>query len=186
MQRTTPPTRRAARAKLTRIVSGRKTALGADNEVPTTPRGAKLHAHALGHTNILLYAHSALAARARRSFPKGLSNVPFVLPPTGPPLRKRLDAWFVKQDVSVNVNAEVDDAGLLRVLGSAGRGVFPVRAALRAEVDEVRDVQLVGRCTGLREDYYAVSTERRIRQRGVAAIIIEVARAGLNATTSRA
>jgi LysR family transcriptional activator of nhaA len=79
------------------------------------------------------------------------------------------------------VKAEVEDAGLLRVFGSAGRGVFPVRAALKAEVEDLQDVRLVGACDGLRESYYAVSSERRIRHRGVAAII-EGARARLLAS----
>lgn len=148
------------------------------NDVPTPPVGARLHSHALGDTDILLYARGRLAQRARRDFPNGLADVPFVLPPEGAPLRKRLDTWFVQRGLRPNVKAEVEDAGLLRVFGSAGRGVFPVRAALKAEVEDLQDVRLVGACDGLRESYYAVSNERRIRHRGVAAII-EGARAGL-------
>ncbi len=148
------------------------------NEVPTPPARTRLHSHVLGETDILLYARGRLAQRARRDFPTSLAQVPFVLPPEGAPLRKRLDAWFVKRDLRPFVKAEVEDAGLLRVLGSAGRGVFPVRAALKAEVEDLHDIQLVGACDGLREIYYAVSTERRIRHRGVAAII-EGARAGM-------
>jgi LysR family transcriptional activator of nhaA len=148
------------------------------NEVPTPPVGARLHSHALGDTDILLYARGRLAQRARRNFPNGLADVPFVLPPEGAPLRKRLDTWFVQRGLRPTVKAEVDDAGLLRVFGSAGRGVFPVRAALKAEVEDLQDVRLVGACDGLRESYYAVSSERRIRHRGVAAII-EGARARL-------
>lgn len=151
------------------------------NEVPTPPTGTRLHSHALGKTDILLFARGRLAQRARRDFPHSLSQVPFVLPPEGAPLRKRLDGWFVQHGIRPFVKAEVEDAGLLRILGSAGRGVFPVRAALKAEVEDVHDIQLVGACDGLSENYYAVSTERRIRHRGVAAII-EGARAGMGAS----
>jgi LysR family transcriptional activator of nhaA len=141
------------------------------NEVPTPPPGTRLHSHGLGETSILLYARARLAQRARRNFPDGLAHVPFVLPPEGAPLRKRLDAWFLRLDLRPLVKAEVEDAGLLRVLGSAGRGVFPVRAALKAEVEDLHDIQLVGPCDGLSESYYAVSTERRIRHRAVAGIV---------------
>jgi LysR family transcriptional activator of nhaA len=150
------------------------------NDVPTPPIGARLHSHALGDTDILLYARGRLAQRARRNFPHGLADVPFVLPPEGAPLRKQLDKWFVQHGLRPDVKAEVEDAGLMRVFGSAGRGVFPVRAALKAEVEDLQDVRLVGACEGLRESYYAVSSERRIRHRGVAAIV-EGARAGLHA-----
>lgn len=169
----------AALALLESLVAGRLHAV-LMNDVPTAPLGARLHSHALGETDILLYGRARLAQLGRRNFPESLSGIPFVLPPPGAPLRRRLDAWFAEKDLNVSVKADVDDAGLLRVFGSSGRGIFPVRAALRAEVEDLRDVQLVGACDGLRESYYAVTTERRVRHKGLAAIV-EAARTGLNA-----
>ncbi|HEX3593693.1 MAG TPA: LysR family transcriptional regulator [Polyangiaceae bacterium] len=151
------------------------------NEVPTAPFGASVHSHGLGETDILLYARTRLAQLGKRRFPESLSGLPFVLPPPGAPLRRRLDAWFVERGLTITVKAELEDAGLLRAFGSAGRGIFPVRAALRAEVEDLRGVQLVGACSGVRERYYAVTTERRILHEALAAII-EGARAELNAT----
>jgi LysR family transcriptional regulator, transcriptional activator of nhaA len=130
-----------------------------------------LLAHRLGETEILLFAGARLARRAKRDFPKGLSAMPFVLPPPGAPLRRELDAWFAKHRIEVQVKAEADDAGLLRALGSAERGVFPVRSALTAELEDLRDISEVGRCEGVRETYYAVTAERRVRHAGVVAII---------------
>jgi LysR family transcriptional activator of nhaA len=170
-------------ARIESLVTGRLHLVLMD-DVPTPPTGAKIHAHPLGETDILLYTRSKLARKARRGFPQNLSELPFVLPPLGTPLRRRLDAWFVSREIRPRVKSEVDDAALLRVFGSAGRGIFPVRAALKAEMEDLRDVELVGPCEGLRERYYAVSTERRIRHDGVAAII-EGARAGLNSMSSR-
>jgi LysR family transcriptional activator of nhaA len=150
------------------------------NEVPTAPPGARVYSHVLGETDVLLYARARLAQAGRKRFPESLANVPFVLPPPGAPLRQRLDAWFAQRSLHVTVKAEVEDAGLMRVLGSSGRGVFPVRAAQRAEFEDVSDVQLVGACEGVRETYYAVTTERRVRHGGLAALI-DSARTGLNA-----
>jgi len=149
------------------------------NDVPTAPAGARIHSHVLGETDILLYARARLAQIGKRRFPESLSGAPFVLPPPGAPLRKRLDGWFVRAGLEISVKAEVEDAGLMRVLGSSGRGIFPVRAAVRAEVDDVRDVQFVGACEGVREPYYAVTTERRVRHGGLAALI-DAARTDLN------
>lgn len=154
------------------------------NEVPPQPPGSRLHSHALGETDILLYARASHARKARRDLPRSLAQVPFVLPPPGSSLRSQLDGWFSRQGVAPQVKAEVEDAGLLRVLGSAGLGVFPVRAALKTEVEDLHDVQLVGACDGLRESYYAVSLDRRLRHPGVAAIV-EGARAGLNPSAKK-
>jgi LysR family transcriptional activator of nhaA len=149
------------------------------NDAPMGAPHLRLHAHLLGETDILFYAKSPLARQARAAFPTSLASVPMVLPPPGAPLRKRLDAWFAEHDLQVTVAAEVDDAGLLRAFGSAGRGVFPVRAALKAEVEDLRDVQLVGECQGVRERYYALTTERRIRHPAITALL-ESARAELH------
>lgn len=152
------------------LVNGRLHVL-LTNDVPTTPPGARVYAHALGETDILVYGAGRLARSARKRFPSSLDGVPFLLPPSGAPLRRRMDAWFAEQGLVPTIRAEIDDAGLLRAFGSAGRGVFPVRAAMRAEVEDLRDVELIGQCEGLRERYYAISIEARIKHPAVAALV---------------
>jgi LysR family transcriptional activator of nhaA len=157
-------------ALLDLLVTGRLHLLLMDH-MPTTPPGTRIHAHLLGETDILLYARARLARQARRGFPGTLADVPFVLPPGDVPLRKRLDAWFAQHDLRARVVAEIEDSGLLRVFGKMGRGVFPVRAALTAEVEDLHDVAFVGACEGVRERYYAVTTERRIRHPALNALV---------------
>lgn len=141
------------------------------NHVPATPQGTRVHAHLLGETDILMYARKRIAQKAARRFPASLADVPLVLPPADTTLRKRLDAWFAQHDVRVQVRAEVEDAGLLRVFGSCGRGVFPVRSALKTEVEDLHDVSFVGACQGVTEHYYAITTERRIKHPALAALV---------------
>ncbi|HEY2736668.1 MAG TPA: LysR substrate-binding domain-containing protein, partial [Polyangiales bacterium] len=149
------------------------------NELPTMTPGTRFHAHSLGETDVLLYARADLARKLARDFPRSLVGAPFVLPPSGAPLRRSLDAWLSEQRLDIEVRAELDDAGLLRVFGSAGRGVFPVRAVLAAEVEDLRDVRLIGRCIGVREHYYAITSERRISHSALSALV-DSARAELN------
>lgn len=141
------------------------------NGVPPAIPAVRLRSHALGETEILLYARGGVARAARRGFPLSVEGLPFVLPPPADPLRRRLDTWFADRGVRVAVKIEVEDAGLLRAFGGAGRGIFPVRAALAAEVEDLHDVAMVGRCDGLRERYYAVAVDRRMKHPAVAAII---------------
>lgn len=141
------------------------------NEVPAMQPGSAVHVHALGETEILLYARADLATVARRDFPRTLDGLPFVLPPGGTPLRRRLDEWFAQRRLRVGVRVEVDDAGLLRAFGSAGRGIFPVRAALRTEVEDLHDVELVCRCEGVRERFYVLTRESRITHPALTALV---------------
>jgi LysR family transcriptional activator of nhaA len=149
------------------------------NDVPTAPALARVNSYALGETDILLYARAQLAQAGRRSFPESLADVPFVLPPVGAPLRRRLDVWFAQRGLRVPIKAEVEDAGLMRVFGCSGRGVFPVRAALKAEVEDLREVELVGVCEDVRETYYAITSDRRIGRERLTALI-DGARTSLN------
>jgi LysR family transcriptional activator of nhaA len=159
-----------AEALVESLAAGRLHLLLTNDVAPATP-AVRLRSHVLGETEILLYGAGAGARAARRGFPGSLDGLPFILPPPGAPLRRRLDAWFADREVRVAVKIEVEDAGLLRAFGGAGRGIFPVRAALSAEVEDLHDVTLVGPCRGLRERYYAVTREQRRRHPAVAAII---------------
>lgn len=134
-------------------------------------QGSGVHAHALGRSGVLLYGVRALARRHRPRFPRGLEGAPLVLPGLGSGLRRSLDAWLSERELRPLITAEVDDAAMMRVLGVRGLGLFPVREALRAEVEDLPGVELVGALEGVQESYYAIAKERRVKHPGVAAII---------------
>jgi LysR family transcriptional activator of nhaA len=154
--------------------------LALSDELPASVPRSRVQAHVLGATKILLYATSGIGGSLVGSFPASLEQQPFVLPPTSVPLRRSLDAWLVRKKVQIRLRAEVEDAGLLRVFGSAGQGIFPVRAALRAEVEDLHDVDHVGTCDGILERYYLLATEHRSAHPALGDIV-EGARRGLHA-----
>jgi LysR family transcriptional activator of nhaA len=86
-------------------------------------------------------------------------------------LRRGIERWLADRGLRVNAVGEVDDAGTLRALGASGLGLFPVRAALKGEVEERLGARRVGRLTGLVERYFAISLERRVTHPAVAALI---------------
>lgn len=152
------------------------------SDTPPQASASRLHAHVLGETELLLYGTPALAKKFGKRFPAGLDGAPVLFPASGS-LRRTLERWFADRGLRVRVAAEVDDAGMLRVLGGKGLGLFAVRGALRTEVEEAQGAVCLGALEGIRERYYAVSVERRIRHPGVAAIV-DAARATLKAPAS--
>lgn len=145
-----------------------------------TPHDAgayRLHSHALGETDLLLFGTSTLATKYGKRFPESLQGAPVLLPAPGG-LRRALERWFADRGAAVRVVAEIDDAAMLRVLGGHGLGLFAVRGAVRDEVEAGQRVRCLGPLAGVRERYYAISVERRIRHPSVAAII-DAARAVL-------
>jgi len=61
------------------------------------------------------------------------------------------------------------------VLGEAGRGVFAAPDVITKELSQRYNVHLVGRAKDVRQRFYAISVERKIKHPAVAAIC-EVAR----------
>lgn len=147
------------------------------SDSPSQTAAYRLHAHILGETEIFFYASRALAAKLARAFPDSLSDARLLLPSQGG-LRRAVERWLAERGIRPRVIGEVDDSGLVRALGGIGLGVFPVRGALRIEVEEAHGAVQLGKLVGLRERYYAISVERRIKHQGVAAIV-ESARADL-------
>lgn len=139
-----------------------------------------VYAHLLGETDVLLYGSTALAQQYRPGFPGSIDGAPLLLPGPGTSLRRLMERWLAEHGVRPKIEGEFDDAGTMRAFGVGGAGLFPVRAALKAEVEESRLVRKIGKLDGIRERYYAISSERRVRQPAMAAMI-EQARANLRA-----
>jgi LysR family transcriptional activator of nhaA len=126
--------------------------------------------HLLGESKVGFFAAPALARAHRRGFPKSLDGAPVVLPTENTALRRSLDEWFERNDVRPRVVAEVEDTALLKVFGQHGAGLFPAPEILAAEVRRQYRVQPVGSAAGVKERFYAISVERRIKHPAVAAI----------------
>lgn len=164
---------------LDELASGRLHLVLSDTAPPESG-SQRVYAHLLGESGILLYGTPELAKKYRKAFPSSLEGAPLLLPTPQSALRRLLDRWFVDRGLRVHTAGEFDDSGLMRVAGLHGQGLLPVRAALRAEVEESSAVELVGRFDGMLERYYVVSLERRVRHPAVSALI-EKARSGFEA-----
>ncbi|MBK7395048.1 MAG: LysR family transcriptional regulator [Myxococcales bacterium] len=148
-----------------------------DGPPPESDR-TRLHAHRLGSSAIAIYAAPRLFTRYSKGFPACLDGAPLLLPAQGSSLRRVIDRWFSERALRPSIAFEADDAAMLRVFGARGLGLFPVRTALRAEVEDSLGVRMVGALSGAEEVHYAVSLERRVRHPFVAALV-ERARANL-------
>lgn len=131
---------------------------------------AKAYNHLLGDSAISLFAAPALVRRYRRGFPRSLSDAPLLLPTPGTEVRRMLDQFLDAHDVRQNVVAEFEDSALMMMCGQSGLGVFPGPSVIAREVARQYDVGTVGTIEGVRERFYVVSPERKIKHPAVAAI----------------
>jgi LysR family transcriptional regulator, transcriptional activator of nhaA len=136
------------------------------------PPGAAIHAfnHLLGESGISIMGSKSLASRYRKNFPASLDGAPFLMPMENTALRRGLDQWFEAENLHPVVRAEFEDSALLKVFGQDGVGLVPAPSIMEASVARQYDLQLVGRIDAVREQFYAISVERKIRHPAVLAI----------------
>lgn len=136
------------------------------------PSGSAVRAfnHLIGECEVGLFATAALARKLRPNFPRSLDGAPLLLPTDNTQLRRTLDHWFDTHGVRPRIVAECEDSALLKVLGQDGYGVFPAPLAIADTVRSMFEVQHVGRLTGARERFFAISPEKRLKNPAVVAI----------------
>ncbi len=136
------------------------------------PPGVSVRAfnHLLGDCGVTLFVAPRLARKYRRGFPRALDGAPFLLPGETSTLRRGLEQWFEKQRIRPRIIGEFDDSTLIEVFGQAGRGIFATPSIVESSVRRQYGVAIVGRLERVRERFYAVSAERRIKHPAVIAI----------------
>jgi LysR family transcriptional regulator, transcriptional activator of nhaA len=126
--------------------------------------------HLLGECGTAFFAPRGSARALRRHFPKSLTGAPFLLPGHNAALRGTLEKWFEAEQLQPTHAAEVDDPSLMRELGENGLGVFAVPDVLEEEIQARYRVSLIGRAPQLRQQFYAISIERKAKHPAVVAI----------------
>ncbi|HYG68221.1 MAG TPA: transcriptional activator NhaR [Anaeromyxobacteraceae bacterium] len=141
-------------------------------DVPATEDvKVKVFNHRLGDCGVTFFAPPRLAPALRRGFPGTLDGAAAVLPSEGTALRRALEAWFAASGIRPLVNGEFDDSALVMAFGAKGLGFFAAPRVLEAEIREQYGVAVIGRSEEVRETFYAITVERRLRHPAVVAIV---------------
>jgi len=136
------------------------------------PPGVSVRAfnHLLGACGVTLFATPKAALKYRRGFPRSLDGAPFLLPGETSTMRRGIEQWLEKQRIQPRIVGEFDDSTLVEVFGQAGRGIFATPSIVEASVCKQYGVSIVGRLDRVRERFFAVSVERRLKHPAVIAI----------------
>lgn len=141
----------------------------ADTPIGTTAN-VRAFNHLLGECGITFFAARELAANYRSRFPKSLRDAPMLLPAINTALRGALMQWLDQLNIRPRVAGEFEDSALMNAFGQAGVGVFIAPSVIEQEVTRQYDVEPIGRTDQVRERFYAISAERRLRHPAVVAV----------------
>jgi LysR family transcriptional regulator, transcriptional activator of nhaA len=135
--------------------------------------------HVLGECGISFLAVPNLAKPLRKDFPHSLNGAPLLIPSETNLVQAKLLQWFDSLRIYPRIVGEFDDSALMKVFGQAGAGIFIIPTPIAREVAKQYGAWNVGSTDEVREQYYAISVERRISHPAVSAVT-EAAREWLN------
>jgi len=130
----------------------------------------KAYSHLLGECSVSVFNEAELARKFRRKFPGSLDGAPFLIPRSSTVLRRSLDQWFDSQGIRPLVVAEFADSALVKAFAQQGAGIFAAPSAIEKEICRQYRVRPIGELTDVRERFYAISVERKLKHPAVVAI----------------
>ena len=135
--------------------------------------------HSLGESGISFLAVPELAKSLRKKFPHSLNGAPLLIPSEINVVQARLLKWLDKSHIYPHIVGEFDDSALMKAFGQTGAGVFIAPTVIANEIKKQYGVAIVGETDEVREQFFAISIERRITHPAVA-MITDSAREWLN------
>jgi LysR family transcriptional activator of nhaA len=141
----------------------------ADEPAPASGH-LKTFNHLLGECGVSFCAEPRLAARLKRRFPASLHDAPALLPGSSSALRRSLEKWFRDHKIAPRLVAEFDDAALVKVAATDALGFFALPSLVAHEAVARYGVSILGHAPDCRQQFYAVSAERRLTHPAVLAI----------------
>jgi LysR family transcriptional activator of nhaA len=132
--------------------------------------GTRVYNHLLGECGVTFVATPKLAKGLKCNFPRSLDGAPMLLPVENTGARRNLNYWFDSQGIRPQITGEFQDHALLRAFGQAGIGVFPIPSVFEKQIEQQGSLQRIGRTEDVRNRFYAISVERKLKHPAVLAI----------------
>lgn len=154
----------------------------ADGPIPST---VNIHGfnHPLGDSGVTFFASPQLARKLGNNFPHNLNGKPLLIPGETTLVRHHLIKWLDRQHIHPHIVGEFDDSALMKAFGQTGTGVFIAPTPIAEEVTKKYGVKIIGQTDEVREQFYAISVERKIYHPAVS-VITKTAREWLTNSAS--
>jgi LysR family transcriptional activator of nhaA len=136
----------------------------------TTTLNSNVYNHFLGEAGLTFFAADALLEKHGKNFPASLDDAPLLLPTPQYEVRQLVDRWLSQKNITPRICGEFDDSALMKSFGKAGLGIFFMPSTIEEEVCRDFDVTIIGRTDEVKQKFYAISAERRVKNPAITAI----------------
>jgi LysR family transcriptional activator of nhaA len=139
------------------------------------PVGGALKAHTfnhrLGSSSVSICATRSLQRGLRTGFPQSLHESPALLPSRSSSLRRSVEKWLQSIKVVPEVLAEFEDLALMKALAADGLGWIALPTIALKDAQQRYGFRTLGRAGNAKEEFFAISAERRVSDPAVQALI---------------
>jgi LysR family transcriptional activator of nhaA len=140
-------------------------------DAPMSPAlNIRAYNHLLGESGLSFFTVKNKARKYAAGFPDSLNGAPMLMPTSSSALRRSLEQWFERQGIKPVIVAEFEDRALMKAFGEADAGIFTSPTTVEEDVVAKYGVRVIGRTEDIKEHFYAISAERRIKHPAVSAI----------------
>lgn len=126
--------------------------------------------HRLGRSGVTFCAVPKIAARLKRNFPRSLNGAAALLPSQNMGMRIALETWFSSQGIQPRLVGEFEDSALMEVAASGALGFTTVHTVVDHAALSHYGLKVIAQVDECGSDFYAITTERRLKHPVAAAI----------------
>lgn len=140
-------------------------------DAPANPQvKVKAFNHLLGKCGIVFLSAKSISEKYAKNFPASLDKAPMLLPTENTSMRRSLERYFDALGVRPLIVGEFEDSALLNAFGQEGLGIFPAPDLIESEIKRQHNVARIGHAPEIKEHFYAITVERRIKHPAAIAI----------------
>lgn len=141
------------------------------SDMPLSPNmRVRAFNHLLGECGMSILGTERLVQQYKAGFPDSLDGAPMLMQTQSTLVRRNLEAYFDASNIQPRVSHEFEGSSLTKVFAQAGEGFIAVPTAVEDQVMLQYTLSLLGRLDSVRERFYAISVERRLKHPAVVAI----------------
>ena len=123
--------------------------------------------HFLGECGVTFFAKPSVIKKLKGDFPANLDGARMLAPTDDTIIRRSLEHWFASCSIRPRIVAEFNDSALMKVFGRDGEGVFPGPSVIANEICREFGVKALGTTDAVRESFYAITIERKVKHPSV-------------------
>ena len=141
------------------------------SDAPMPPTlGVRAYSHFLEQSELAFFATQKLREQFAQPFPTCLHEAPLLIQGLDTSVRLKLMRWFNDIDIKPIIVGEFDDGALMMAFGQASVGFFSAPCSIAHLIEQQYQVQQIGICNEVVEQFYVISAERKISHPAVLAI----------------